>query len=493
MDTYHTHVWEPISDVPVNWKTSLASSNTASLVQAWQDQEKKLRRKDLYKNFVEKLKRRWAIETGVIEGLYSLSEGATLALIEKGLDAALISFDDTDRSPAEVIIKIKDQHQAIQGLYQFISGQRPLGTSYVKELHQVLTAHQESHLARDFLGNPVEAKLLRGEWKKWKNSVEHADGSCFEYCPPEQVASEMDRLLSLHDEHATSGVPADVEAAWLHHRFTLIHPFADGNGRVARCLATLVFLKANWLPLVVTRKDRADYIAALRAADDGNLKLLVDLFGSLQSKLIREALSLGDEVIQEATAVDEILQHVRERYNRQKAKRVQLFQESIKTADSLKFLASEELKEVAKQVQDTILAGSAEYRAFMYESRIDPDNSYYFHHQIVQTAKALGYFANRRRYQAWVALVIVTEMRTEILFSFHGIGHMDSGILGCSAMAYTKERGEEGETVIGEVIPLGNEPFQFAYLEEGVEVRQQFSKWLDERVIEGLKYWQREM
>jgi hypothetical protein len=184
---------------------------------------------------------------------------------------------------------------------------------------------------------------------------------------------------------------------------------------------------------------------------------------------------------------------VRETFDRRKAKRPELFQESIKTADSLKFLASDELNAVAKRVRDTILAGSLDYNAFMYESRNDPDNSYHFHHQIVQTAKALGYFANRRRYQAWVALVIVTERRTEILFSFHGIGHMDSGILGCSAMAYTKDKGEDGEAVIGEVVPLGNEPFQFTYLEEGADVRQRFSRWLDARVIEGLKFWQREM
>ena len=40
-------------------------------------------------------------------------------------------------------------------------------------------------------------------------------------------------------------------AAWLHHRFTQIHPFQDGNGRVARVLTTMVMLKAGLLPLVV--------------------------------------------------------------------------------------------------------------------------------------------------------------------------------------------------------------------------------------------------
>ena len=56
-------------------------------------------------------------------------------------------------------------------------------------------------------------------------------------------------------------------AAWVRHRFTQIHPFQDGNGRVARLLATLVFSRAEWLPLVVRRDDRVRYLDALEAAD----------------------------------------------------------------------------------------------------------------------------------------------------------------------------------------------------------------------------------
>ncbi len=82
------------------------------------------------------------------------------------------------------------------------------------------------------------------------------DGLIHEYCPPEQVTSEMDRLIELHREHQIGEIPPEVEAAWLHHRFTQIHPFQDGNGRIARCLASLVFIQAKWFPLVLTRGDR---------------------------------------------------------------------------------------------------------------------------------------------------------------------------------------------------------------------------------------------
>ena len=201
---------------------------------------------------------------------YTLTEGATKTLIEKGLDASFLARGDTDDEPQNVIAKIEDHQSAINGLYDFVSGNRHLGTSYIKELHVVLTDHQRTYLGRDTLGNWGDRELPRGVWKSLRNNVEHPDGGTFEFCPPEHVDQEMDNLVSMHLRHVNEGVPADIEAAWLHHRFSIIHPFTDGNGRVARCIATMVLLRESWLPLVVTRQDRDKYIEALRYADAGH-------------------------------------------------------------------------------------------------------------------------------------------------------------------------------------------------------------------------------
>ena len=245
--------WKPIEDLPAN-RNALSSPQIIALVKAWHDQAEELKQKESYQTFLMQLRRQWAIETGILERLYTLSEGATKTLIEKGLDATFISHDDTDKPPGEVLSIIRDQHQAIEGLYDFISGHRPLGTSYVKELHSILTAHQQTYEAIDTLGHRVTPAMPHGEWKQLPNSLDAKDA--IQFCPPLHVDSEMEKLLRLHAEHESAEVPPNVQAAWLHHRFTLIHPFTDGNGRVARCLATLVFLKANWFPLVITRNDR---------------------------------------------------------------------------------------------------------------------------------------------------------------------------------------------------------------------------------------------
>ena len=80
----------------------------------------------------------------------------------------------------------------------------------------------------DSQGRSIKIPLIKGDWKQRANYPVR-DGITYTYCPPEQVSSEMDRLVHLHHQHRRDGAPSDVQAAWLHHRFTQIHPFQDGK------------------------------------------------------------------------------------------------------------------------------------------------------------------------------------------------------------------------------------------------------------------------
>ena len=89
------------------------------------------------------------------------------------------------------------------------------------------------------------------------------------------------------------GVRPEIEAAWLHHRFTQIHPFQDGNGRAGACtrydgLSSM----AGSVPLVI-RDDvhREAYLDALGEADDGDLEPLVDLFANVVSADLNDAIT----------------------------------------------------------------------------------------------------------------------------------------------------------------------------------------------------------
>lgn len=75
--------------------------------------------------------------------------------------------------------------------------------------------------------------------------------------------------------------PAEIGARF-HHRLVSIHPFANGNGRHARLMADLLMENMGEKPLTWGRTNlasageaRARYIAALQAADRGDLKPLI--------------------------------------------------------------------------------------------------------------------------------------------------------------------------------------------------------------------------
>ena len=486
MAKLHTLRWKPIEDLLPDWPDKLRDTQTLTMVQAWQEQAQELRDKDLYKEFVARLQREWAIETGVIEDFYALDKGITETLIERGLDAVEISHEHTNEHPQDVLAKVKDQHHVILGLYQFVKGHRGLGTSYIKELHCALTAHQDTYDARDTLGNQVTRPLLKGAYKSLPNNVQHSDGGLFEFCPPEHVDAEMERLIEMHEQHESTGISPEVEAAWLHHRFTLIHPFIDGNGRVARCLATLVLLKAHWLPLVITRDDKPSYISALRSADLGDLKSLVDLIGALQRKAIREALSLTEDL----GAIDSILAEVRAKLStKRRADEAEQMHQAFQIADTLQSLTSNRLKQIAEDVNPAIREGDPRHKAYMYEGNRNSEKSKYHYSQIVQCATILNYFANLRFYQAWSALAIQQDQRAEILFSFHGIGHEASGVLGCSAVFYSKETTETGDHIVRRVTPLAASPFEFNYLDDKTDAVRRFQQWLEACIISGLNQW----
>ncbi len=171
-----------------------------------------------------------------------------------------------------------------------------------------MTRHQETVEVIDSLGRTTSVALIRGDYKRLLNNPRRPDGTIHQYCPPEQVESEMDRLIAMHRLYGE--IAPEVEAAWLHHRFTQIHPFQDGNGRIARALATLVFIKAGWFPLVVRDRDRAKYIESLEIADDGDLNLLIKYFVFLQKSHVIHTLNIVKDV-RKSTRISETIASIR--------------------------------------------------------------------------------------------------------------------------------------------------------------------------------------
>src|SRR5437764_7029240 len=155
-----TSQWKPIEDLPGNW-SGLQHSELESLASIWKDQSARLIKGDALRQFNDRLSREWAIETGIIENLYSIDRGITQLLIEKGIEANLIPHGTTDKPPEQIVPILKDQEEVLEGLFDFVVHRRELSTSYVKQLHQALTRHQETVQAVNGLGRSVEIPLVR--------------------------------------------------------------------------------------------------------------------------------------------------------------------------------------------------------------------------------------------------------------------------------------------------------------------------------------------
>jgi Fic family protein len=297
-----SHHWHPIALPPDS--AALEVQELRAFETMWRRERESLHEQRAVQDFNERMARWWSIETGIIERLYTLSDGITVQLVEKGFDVGLIPHGESNLSAEELVAILRDHRESLDFAMDIVSGQRPLTTRWIEELHALLTRNQETTEGFDSMGRRVEFPLLRGAWKIRPNNPLTRDGSVHEYCPPDQVASEMDRLIEFYQ--ACPSFP-EVRAAWLHHAFTQIHPFQDGNGRVARVLASIDFIKAGLFPLLVRRTERDRYIDALRVADTGDLAPLVRYFADVQQVLVRRAISEAEGAIDAKSGLSTVL------------------------------------------------------------------------------------------------------------------------------------------------------------------------------------------
>jgi Fic family protein len=479
--------WDPITDYDVP-PESLGKPELHNLAEIWAEQRLALEQSEGLRTFNERLRREWAIETGLLERIYTLDRGVTQLLIERGIDAAYIRDHAGTSDPDRVIAIIRDHESAIEGLFAFVRGDQTLSTGYLKELHAQLTRNQETTTAIDSLGKAIPVKLLKGAYKIQPNNPVRHDGAIHEYCPPEHVASEMDRLVELHRAHTQ--IPTEVEAAWLHHRFTQVHPFQDGNGRVARCLATLVFIRAGWFPPVIrdTRQERERYLDALEAADHGDLGSLVSVFATAQKRAFVQALGISGQVLR-LTRAEQVVAATRDLLaEREKARRDE-WERAKLTAHHLQEIAQRRLEEIAQRLTDET---SSYLRSAKFSVDKEPaggTRGHYFRWQIIETAKHLDYFANTSEYRAWTRLVLRADSQAEILISFHGTGHEFRGLLAVSACFFRREATGAKEREVADVTPLSTEIFQINYRETQDAAGERFRLWLEDVLVKGLELW----
>ncbi|MBQ7251321.1 MAG: Fic family protein [Kiritimatiellae bacterium] len=169
----------------------------------------------------------------------SLTESETKVVIEDGLTIG--------GKPLRDVYEAAGHARAYDFLFD-ISKDRPVGEADILELHRLFHSQIDKDNA--------------GRWRKVRVFI---SGSRRVLPAPEKVPGLMAAFVRWMAENEGKLHPVEF-AARVHQKFVFIHPFVDGNGRVARLLMNLALLRAGWTIAVIPPICRSEYIAALDKA-----------------------------------------------------------------------------------------------------------------------------------------------------------------------------------------------------------------------------------
>lgn len=250
---------------------------------------------DLREAFLEKLRVRWTHTSTALEG-NTLTEGETLGVLRYGLTIS--------GKPLSHHNEVVGHSRALDLLYAWIDEGRELRAEDLHALHQAVQTSVEV----DYL-KPV------GAFKCEPNSTLAKQGGKTvindTYAAPEHVPDLMQSWLAGFQQRRTDPKVSALDAyVWSHAAFVRIHPYADGNGRMARLLANVPVIEKGLLPVFIPSERRLDYIESLatwqlasgRVRPDGQLDGDAVTLSAFQ-QLCSSCLNASDAMLQEFRAV----------------------------------------------------------------------------------------------------------------------------------------------------------------------------------------------
>ncbi|MCF6339264.1 MAG: Fic family protein [Sulfurimonas sp.] len=205
--------------------------------------------KTAIKTFMDELKVQWTYASNAIEG-NTISLGETAFIIEYGLTIKGKSV----REHNEVL----GHSRAIDIIYKLLD-KDVLSKDDVFKLH---TAIQTNIV--------IDSECPIGDYKVVENGryVLQDDDSRKYQAYPIPVDIEHLMLIWFNEFSDISNKNISLEDSIekytrCHIGFTSIHPFFDGNGRLARLLSNIYMLKNGYLPIIINNENREEYIKLL--------------------------------------------------------------------------------------------------------------------------------------------------------------------------------------------------------------------------------------
>jgi Fic family protein len=190
----------------------------------------------------------------------------------------------------------------------------------IRDLNKIILKESFWKPAETADGLPTRKEIIPGQYKTTPNNVRLPNGDIFPFASVDDTPPKMQALSAWMQQELESPTLHPVAfAAKLHHDFVVIHPFDDGNGRVARLLVNCVLMRSGYLPIIVRTDDKANYLTALHLADAGELSALIRYFHQLAESSIHLGIKAAKgEAIEEPSDVEkEIAIFIRDQQDHQ--------------------------------------------------------------------------------------------------------------------------------------------------------------------------------
>lgn len=198
----------------------------------------------------------WTYSSNAIEG-NTLTLGDTNFIIREGLTIAGKKLREIEEAT--------NHYNAVNLVYSML--QNPLTKDDIFKLHRFVMP-----------SNVMDVQNPIGNWKENPNGTMKFDEATqtskyIEYPSP----MDIDKLMSIWIDkfNTLPNIPNKQSAiecySWVHTTFVSIHPFFDGNGRMARLLANIPILRNGLVPITISPDYRREYITIL-----GNTQIVVN-------------------------------------------------------------------------------------------------------------------------------------------------------------------------------------------------------------------------
>lgn len=207
--------------------------------------------RDLRIACLDQLRTLWTHTSTAIEG-NTLTLGETSFLLNEGLTVSGKTLREH--------IEVYGHGATIEELYDLVEDRHPISREVLFSLHRIVMANSAV----------VDVYAPVGTWKVDHNGTNVMDPSgnptYLEYSAPRDVPYLMEQWITWFNQIGERDLTEQMAArlyAHCHMAFVRIHPFADGNGRMARLVSNIPLLKQGLPPVVIAKEARQEYISLL--------------------------------------------------------------------------------------------------------------------------------------------------------------------------------------------------------------------------------------